>query len=61
MSRSNYANLLGHCEHHKIKDWLIKGAKREDARTILEAVKRQSPHRLQRKLAEILTSGRNDP
>lgn len=51
---SEYKRLLGHAEHHDIKGWLLRGCIREDARTIREAVERQSPHRLARKLAEIL-------
>jgi hypothetical protein len=51
----DYENLLGHLEHHGIKEWLLRGARDEDARTIYAAVKRQREHRLARKLAEILT------
>ncbi len=49
-----YEQLLGHAEHHDIKGWLLAGAEREDAQTIMAAIKRQSAHRLARKLAEIL-------
>ncbi len=51
----DYKNLLAHAEHHDIKGWLLRGCEREDARTLREAIERQSSHRLARKLAEILT------
>lgn len=53
-SEATYEQLLTHAEHHDVKGWLLAGAKSEDARTLFEAVNRQPPHRLQRKLAEIL-------
>jgi hypothetical protein len=52
--KPSYECLLGHTEHHDIKGWLLRGAEREDAQTIMAAIKRQSSHRLARKLAEIL-------
>jgi hypothetical protein len=51
---TDYKTLLAHTEHHDIKGWLLRGAEREDAQTIRRAIERQSPHRLARKLAEIL-------
>lgn len=51
----DYDRMLEHTSRHKIKDWLIKGAVREDAQTILHALRNQSEHRLARKLAAILT------
>lgn len=50
-----YEQMLGHTEHHNIKGWLLAGCEREDANTIRNAIEKQSPHRLARKLAEILT------
>lgn len=50
----DYKRLLEHTSRHKIKEWLLRGAEREDAQTIRHAIKKQSSHRLARKLAEIL-------
>jgi hypothetical protein len=47
--------LLGHAVHHDVKQWLIDGAKREDARTLLEAIKRTSDYDLQKGLALALS------
>lgn len=55
---STYERLLGHAENHKIKKWLLRGCKREDANTLREAIERQSAHRLARKLAEALAEDR---
>ena len=52
-----YGDMLAHTSRHNIKEWLLRGAREEDARSIYEAVRRQSSHRLARKLAELLTSG----
>ncbi len=51
---SDYEHLLGHAEHHDIKGWLLRGCADEDANTLREAIAKQSPHRLARKLAEAL-------
>ena len=53
-SDSRYEQLLAHAEHHNVKQWLLDGAKHEDAYTLYAAIERQSSHRLARKLAEIL-------
>ncbi len=55
---SDYEHLLGHAEHHDIKGWLLRGCADEDANTLREAIAKQSPHRLARKLAEILAGDR---
>jgi hypothetical protein len=52
---SNFETLLAHLEHHHLKDWLIEGAKREDARTIREAIKRIPDRRLNRRMAWLLS------
>jgi hypothetical protein len=52
-----YEQLLGHAEHHNIKGWLLRGCEREDANTLREAIKRQSAHRIARKVAEFLADG----
>ncbi len=53
---SDYKNLLSHAEHHDIKGALMRAwdSEHEDARTLREALKRQSPHRVARKIAEML-------
>jgi hypothetical protein len=51
----DYERMLEHTSRHKIKEWLLRGAEREDAQTIRHALKKQSPRRLARKLAAILT------
>lgn len=50
----NEGHLHWHLEHHNVKQWLLDGAKKEDARTIYEAVKEMPQHRLVRRLARIL-------
>jgi hypothetical protein len=47
-------NLLQHMKHHGVKQWLLDGCEREDARTILEAVRRMPEWLLIRRLARIL-------
>jgi hypothetical protein len=49
-----YDDLLAHAERHDIKGWLLKAAQEDDAQTLFEAINRQPPHRLARKLAELL-------
>ena len=51
----SYENLLMHLKHHDVKQWLVDGARREDANTIRVAVERLSEGRLQRRLARILS------
>jgi hypothetical protein len=52
----DFSTLLGHTEHHNIKQWLLDGATAEDAQTIKAAIKRKSHWYLQRELARILTA-----
>ena len=47
-------NLRIHMEHHNVKQWLLDGAKAEDARTIMAAVQEIPEHRLIRRLARAL-------
>lgn len=47
-------NLHGHMKYHKVKQWLLDGAKREDANTIREAIERMPERRLIRRLARLL-------
>ena len=49
------ANLLSHLNHHNVKDWLLRGAKDEDANTIRNAVEQMPEDRLRRRLARILS------
>ena len=53
-SMSFYDRLLGHMQHHSVKQWLLDGCEAEDARTIGEAVRRIPEHRLVRRLARAL-------
>jgi len=46
--------LRAHAKHHNIRKWLEEGARREDARTILGAIKRMSDDRLIRRFARML-------
>ena len=55
-SNPTYKDLLIHAEGHDIKGWLLKAAKDDGAHTLFEAINRQRPHRLARKLAEMLAS-----
>jgi len=50
-----YENLLGHMQHHNVKQWLLDGAKAEDARTIAAAIEQMPEHRLIRRLARALS------
>jgi len=53
-----YANLHNkHMKHHKIKEWLLRGCRREDANTIRIAVENIPEHRLIRRLARALIRG----
>jgi hypothetical protein len=51
-------NLLAHLRHHRVKRWLLEGARREDARTIKEAVARTSSERLIKALARAIREER---
>jgi hypothetical protein len=51
----SYKNLLSHIEHHNIRQWLMDGARREDARTIMAAIKDLSDGQLQRRFARMLS------
>ena len=46
--------LRSHAKHHNIRKWLEEGARREDARTILAAIKRLPDDRLLRRFALML-------
>ena len=50
-----YENLLSHIEHHNVRGWLMEGARREDARTIMAAIKNLSDGQLQRRFARMLS------
>jgi len=52
----SYDEIRDHTDRHNIKRWLKQAAEQDGAHTIYAAIERQSSHRLQRKLAEILTS-----
>ncbi len=54
----NYERMLEHTSRHNIKKWLLRGAELEDAQTIMHALRKQSAHRLARKLAEVLADDR---
>jgi hypothetical protein len=47
-------NLLQHMKYHGVKQWLLDGCKREDARTIKDAVQKVPEWRLIRRLARAL-------
>jgi hypothetical protein len=53
--RYSYESLLGHLQHHNVKQWLLDGAEGpEDAQTIAEAVRKIPERRLARRLARAL-------
>jgi hypothetical protein len=52
------ANLLAHLRHHKVKRWLLEGCRREDARTIKEAVARTSSEKINKALARAIREDR---
>ncbi len=59
-NKNSYDNMLSHLWWHDPRGWLLKGdllrgARKEDARTIKEAVKRVSSTRLREALAKVLT------
>jgi hypothetical protein len=47
-------SLLIHMQHHNIKQWLLDGCDREEARTIRDAVEAIPERRLIRRLARAL-------
>jgi len=51
-------SLHGHMKYHDVRGWLLRGAKREDARTIYRAIKRMPTRRLIRRLARMLDDAR---
>jgi hypothetical protein len=52
--KEKYATLHGHMRYHHIKDWLLRGARKESAQTIGAAVKAIPERRLIRRLARAL-------
>jgi hypothetical protein len=48
-------SLLSHLRHHKAKEWLRRGAKREEAETILNAIDKTSSNRINLALARLLS------
>lgn len=52
---SDYENLLEHMRHHDIKEWLLNGARKEDARTIAAAIERIPSRILIKRLARALS------
>jgi hypothetical protein len=51
---SKEENLLAHMQHHNVKEWLLRGARDEDANTIRNAIEAIPEHRLIRRLARAL-------
>ena len=51
---SEFEKLLSHLKYHDVRGWLMKGAKREDARTIRRAVEAMSDRELNRRMARML-------
>jgi len=50
----DYKTIREHMRYHNIKKWLIEGAEKEDARTILAALDRIDDDKLERRLARAL-------
>jgi hypothetical protein len=57
MNQRKYKNIHGHMQHHKVKEWLLRGARHEEAHTIGAAVRDIPEHRLLRRLARALARG----
>ena len=65
MNQRKYKNIHGHMQHHKVKDWmlrgvkdcLLRGARHEEAHTIGAAVRDIPERRLIRRLARALARG----
>lgn len=55
----SYGSLIGHLNHHNVKQWLLKGCDEEDANTIREAVRNTSSYELRKGLARILSGERS--
>lgn len=49
--------LLRHLKHHGVKKWLLRGARREHAKTIRRAVLALPKRRLVRRLSRALAKG----
>jgi hypothetical protein len=56
--RTDYRQIYSHVRFHNIRKWLMDGARREDARTIREAVERMSDDQLDRRFARMLAQER---
>lgn len=54
MPEVSYERMLGHIQHHKIREWLLAGARKEDANTIRQAIERLSDGELNRRIARML-------
>lgn len=54
MSRDTYDCLLGHLEHHSVKQALIDMCDREDARTIRNRLNKTSSREICKALARVL-------
>jgi hypothetical protein len=52
--RFSYRSIYSHLRHHKPRDWLLRGARDEDANTIRMAIERLSERTLCRRLARML-------
>jgi hypothetical protein len=50
-----YNDLRSHIRYHRIREWLLEGAKRERAHTIEAAIKRLSQGDLERRFARMLS------
>jgi hypothetical protein len=54
MREKVYRDLLTHMKYHQVKNWLLRGAEREDARTIGNAIRQMPEWQLIRGLARVL-------
>jgi hypothetical protein len=54
MKEEVYRDLLTHMKHHRVKKWLLRGAKRERAGTIGNAIRQMPEWQLIRGLARVL-------
>ena len=57
MDQRKYKNIHSHMQYHKVKEWLLRGARDEDAQTIGAAVRDIPESRLVRRLARALARG----
>lgn len=53
--QKRYKSLISHLPWHHARRWVRKGAEKEDARTILEAIHRLSHREFNRRFAEMLS------